>query len=95
MHEPDSIIHQPTRLKIMMLLSGLQNADFNFLLNTLKLTRGNLSAQMAKLEEAAYVEINKEFQGKIPRTTYSMTELGSKKLIEYWQVMDSIRNADK
>ena len=94
MYEPDAIIHQPTRLRIMMLLSGVNAADFNFLLNALKLSKGNLSAQMTKLEEAGYVEITKEFQGKIPRTTYSLTETGTRQLAQYWQVMDSIRNSD-
>lgn len=89
--DPDAIIHQPTRLRIMMLLSGLREADFNFLLNTLGLTRGNLSVQSAKLEEAGYVEIRKTFEGRIPRTTYRLTALGRQKLAEYWQAMDEIR----
>ena len=89
--EPDAVIHQPTRLRIMMLLSGLHEADFNFLLSTLGLTKGNLSGQSAKLEEAGYVEIQKAFQGKIPRTTYRLTELGRERLREYWAAMDEIR----
>ena len=89
--EPDAIVHQPTRLRIMMLLSGLQEADFNFLLTTLGLTKGNLSGQSAKLEAAGYVEIQKAFEGKIPRTTYRLTELGREKLGEYWAAMDEIR----
>ena len=89
--EPDPIVHQPTRLRIMMLLSGLQEADFNFLLNTLGLTKGNLSGQSAKLEDAGYVAIKKEFAGKIPKTTYTLTDLGREKLGEYWETMDRIR----
>lgn len=89
--DPDPLIHQPTRLRLMMLLSGLKEADFNFLLSTLGLTNGNLSAQSAKLEEAGYVEIRKTFEGKMPRTTYRLTALGKRKLAEYWQAMDQIR----
>ncbi len=89
--EPDAIVHQPTRLRIMMVLSGLDEADFNFLLGTLALTKGNLSAQSAKLEEAGYVKIRKEFDGKMPRTTYRLTALGREKLAEYWRVMDRLR----
>ena len=74
-----------------MLLSGLAEADFNFLLNTLGLTKGNLSGQAAKLEEAGYVAIKKEFAGKIPKTTYRLTDLGREKLGEYWRVMDEVR----
>jgi DNA-binding MarR family transcriptional regulator len=89
--EPDAIIHQPTRLRIMMLLSGVAEADFNFLLNTLGLTKGNLSAQSAKLEEAGYLEITKSFAGKIPRTTYRVSDLGRERLQEDWAAMDAIR----
>jgi DNA-binding transcriptional ArsR family regulator len=91
--DPDPIVHQPTRLRIMMLLSGLKEADFNFLLNTLGLTKGNLSVQSAKLEEAGYIEITKAFEGKIPRTTYRLAALGRQRLAEYWQAMDSIRTS--
>ena len=77
----------------MMLLSGLKQADFNFLLSTLGLTRGNLSVQSAKLEEAGYIEITKGFVGKISRTTYRLTDLGRQRLAEYWQAMDEIRTS--
>jgi len=89
--DPDAVIHQPTRLRILMLLSGLEEADFSFLLTTLGLTKGNLSAQSAKLEDAGYVQITKSFEGKIPKTTYRLTEVGREKLAEYWAAMDSIR----
>ena len=93
MSEPDPSIHQPARLRIMMLLSGIEQADFNFLLNTLALTKGNLSAHTSKLEEAGYIEISKKFNGKIPNTTYQLTRLGRERLAEYWQVIDGIRES--
>ena len=71
----------------------MAEADFNFLLNTLGLTKGNLSGQSNKLEEASYIEIRKSFEGKIPRTTYRLTALGRQRLAEYWQAMDDIRGA--
>ncbi len=91
MHEPDRNIHQPTRLRIMMLLSGVKEADFNFLLSALDLTNGNLSVQAGKLEEAGYIAISKRFEGKIPRTRYRLTDLGRRRLAAYWQEMDEIR----
>jgi DNA-binding transcriptional ArsR family regulator len=91
MLEPDPNIHQPTRLRIMMLLSGVQEADFKFLLSTLGLTNGNLSVQTGKLEKAGYLAISKSFEGKIPRTRYRLTDLGCKRLAGYWQEMDEIR----
>jgi len=93
MREPDPNIHQATRLRIMMLLSGVKEADFKFLLSALGVTNGNLSIQAGKLEEAGYIAISKSFQGKMPHTCYRLTNLGRKRLAEYWQQMDKIRAA--
>ncbi|MBD3291344.1 MAG: ArsR family transcriptional regulator [Armatimonadia bacterium] len=91
MAEVDSIIHQPTRLRIMMALLGVEEADFNFLQNALELTAGNLSAHAAKLEDAGLIEITKRFEGKTPVTTYRLTDEGRERLDEYWQAIDAIR----
>jgi len=89
--ELDAEVHQPTRLRILMLLSGVATADFNFLLNTLGLTKGNLSAHMSRLEEVGYVEVTKKFDGKIPNTSYRLTSLGKSRLKDYWRAIDEIR----
>ncbi len=91
MSEVDALIHQPTRLRIMMLLSGVQSADFTFLAGALALTKGNLSSHMNQLEKAGYVEVAKAFKGKIPNTSYTITPEGLKQLEAYWRVIDDIR----
>ena len=91
MTELDPNVHQPTRLRILMLLSGVNSADFNFLRTTLGLTNGNLSAHTQRLEEAAYITVNKTFEERMPRTTYTLTEVGREQLDEYWRTMDEIR----
>jgi DNA-binding transcriptional ArsR family regulator len=48
--EIDKIIHEPARLRIMMILAGVEQADFSFFVTTLGLTRGNLNRHMEKLE---------------------------------------------
>ena len=87
----DKIIHEPARLRIMMILSGIDGADFNFMLSTLEMTRGNLSSHMDRLERVGYVEVRKSFNGKIPHTDYALTESGRKALADYWAVLDQIR----
>ena len=72
----DRIVHEPARLMILALLHPLEEGDFTFLLRETGLTRGNLSAHLAKLEEAGYLDVQKGFQGRVPRTTYSLTEEG-------------------
>jgi len=50
--EIDPLIHAPTRLKIMAYLSIVESADFTFLMRQTGLTRGNLSVNLRKLEDA-------------------------------------------
>ena len=87
----DKIIHEPARLRIMMILTGIEQADFNFLLTTLSLTRGNLSRHVEKLECAGYLKVKKTFKGKVPNTSYQLTQEGSKALTQYWENLDAVR----
>jgi len=89
--ELDRIVHEPARLRIMMILSGIDTADFNFLLSSLGLTRGNLSRHIEKLELVGYVRVNKNFKGRIPNTSYQLTKKGFRALTQYWQELDAIR----
>ncbi len=91
MTEVDRIIHDPARLRIMTILSGVESADFNFFLSTLALTRGNLSTHMDRLEKSGYIRIMKSFNGKLPHTEYQITAEGRRALQTYWRAMDEIR----
>ena len=91
MKDLDRTIHEPARLRILMILSGVDVADFGFLLETLGLTKGNLSSHIDKLEKAGYVEVIKSFRGKFPHTEFSLTEEGRKALKAYWAELDEIR----
>lgn len=91
MSEVDRLIHEPARLRILTILSGVGAADFNFLLNTLGLTKGNLSSHMDKLEKAGYVEIIKSFNGRVPHTEFKLTKDGREALDQYWASLDAIR----
>ena len=91
MNDLDRTIHEPARLRILTILSGVDVADFNFLLETLGLTKGNLSSHMDRLEKAGYVEVNKSFQGKLPHTEFRLTAAGREALAAYWAGLDAIR----
>lgn len=91
----DRVIHEPARLRIVTILSGVEAADFNFLLATLGMTKGNLSSHMDRLEKAEYVEVIKSFRGKIPHTDYRLTEAGKTALKEHWAALDAIRDEGK
>ncbi len=91
MDDLDRTIHEPARLRILTVLSGVDEADFNFLLNTLGLTKGNLSSHMDRLEKAGFVNVVKSFNGRIPHTDFSITEEGTRALKKYWEELDAIR----
>jgi len=81
--DPDRVIHEPARLKIMSALSVLDCADFVYLMGETGLTRGNLSVQLRRLEAAGYLIVSKEFRGRIPRTIATMTDSGKKAFKDY------------
>ena len=86
MEQPDSIIHQPVRLKIMAALKPLLPADkleFVRLRAIVDATEGNLGAHITTLEEAGYISVEKDFDGKKPRTRVAMTKQGRKAFEAY------------
>jgi DNA-binding MarR family transcriptional regulator len=72
----DPIIHAPARLSVLTYLSVVESSDFVFLKNMTGLTWGNLSTHLSKLEEAGYVEIEKQFKDKKPQTMIRLTDEG-------------------
>jgi len=74
--ELDPILHSQVRLAIMSILIGVNTADFSYLLENIKTTKGNLSFQLNKLKKAEYIEIIKSFKGNYPHTNCNITEKG-------------------
>ena len=72
----DRLIHEPARLILMANLYVIEEADFLYLSRQTGLTAGNISSHMAKLAEAGYVEIDKGYSGRKPRTVYRLTKKG-------------------
>jgi DNA-binding HxlR family transcriptional regulator len=79
----DPLIHEAARLVIVSVLNECQTADFNFLLAATSLTRGNLSAHMARLVAAGYVDEKKEFLDRKPHTEYRLTRAGRRAFRAY------------
>lgn len=86
----DRVIHEPARLMLMAYLYVVDSADFLFLMRQTGLTRGNLSSHMSKLEAAGYVEVEKEFVAKIPRTMLKLTESGRNAFQKYRKSMKQL-----
>jgi DNA-binding MarR family transcriptional regulator len=91
MLEVDRTIHEPARLRILMILSGAESVSYNFLKTTLGLTNGNLGSHLDRLEKAGYISVRKSFQDRMPRTDYVLTQAGRSALADYWAVLDELR----
>jgi len=81
------VVHEPVRLAILKILTSAKEVDFNFLLTTLGLTKGNLATHINKLETADFIEVKKEFRGKMPHTSYRITKKGRRQFQKYWENM--------
>ena len=73
--EIDRLVHEPVRLMVMSLLYQTD------------LTWGNLSGHVSKLEEAGYLEVEKTFKGKRPKTTLKLSSQGKQAFRDYANTM--------
>lgn len=86
MDQPDEIIHQPLRLKILAALKALpdgERLEFVRLKAIVKATEGNLGAHISTLDTAGYIKVEKDFHNNRPRTRVSLTRAGRRSLQEY------------
>lgn len=83
----DRLVHEPARLAILSVLSGVEWAEFKMVETLTKLTKGNLSSHLGKLEEGGYVAIHKGYRGKVPLTTLAITKSGREALERYWELI--------
>ncbi|MGZ3376120.1 MAG: winged helix-turn-helix domain-containing protein [Phenylobacterium sp.] len=88
----DEVIHGRLRLGIMAFLSTAERADFTTLKARLQASDGNLSVHLRKLEDAGYVTIDKQFVGKKPLTTVTLTDPGRTAFIAYLDAMARLVN---
>jgi DNA-binding MarR family transcriptional regulator len=86
----DQVIHAPARLMILTYLYVVESADYVYLLRLTGLTWGNLATHLSKLEEARYIDIQKEFIGKKPHTAISLTQSGRMAFKNYKKSMQQV-----
>ena len=85
MEQPDSLIHQPVRLKIMAALKPLNGEQLEFvrLKKLVGATEGNLGAHIQTLADAGYVTVEKDFADNRPRTRIKLSKQGRKAFEDY------------
>ncbi|HEX4106165.1 MAG TPA: transcriptional regulator [Rhizomicrobium sp.] len=84
--QPDALIHQPMRLKVMAALKALPGAEqieFVRLRKIVDATEGNLGAHIQTLEQAGYIAVEKDFAQNRPRTRVKLTKSGRRAFEDY------------
>ncbi|HLY05522.1 MAG TPA: transcriptional regulator [Rhizomicrobium sp.] len=97
MEQPDATIHQPVRLKIMAALKALperEQIEFVRLKSLVGATEGNLGAHLATLEQAGYIDVEKDFDGRKPRTRVRLARAGRRAFEAYVDYLREIVDAN-
>lgn len=88
--EFDTLVHQPTRLRIFAYLHTNGETSFTDLVDALDVTEGNLSSHIQKLEDADCVNVEKQFVDRTPETTYELTDHGRSKFETHVRTLESL-----
>ncbi len=83
----DPVVHEPARLRVLVVLAMVDSADFMYLLRQAGLSRGNLSVQMSRLEDAGFVGATKRVVDGRVRTGYTLSPGGREALRSYRTAM--------
>lgn len=92
--ELDPLLHSQLRLSIISILISVESAEFSYLLEKCKASKGNLSIQLNNLKEAGYINIKKSFRNNYPLTTCSITKKGIEAFEEYVKTLKTYLNLD-
>ena len=91
----DRLIHERMRLGIVSALARNERLSFNELKHLMQTTDGNLSVHARKLEDAGYITCTKTFEGRVPKTDYSLTASGRRALERYLDHMEALIRATR
>jgi DNA-binding MarR family transcriptional regulator len=78
------------RLGIMSILMVNDSVDFLTLKEMLQVTDGNIASHVTALEKLQYIEIKKQFIGKKPNTSYSVTNTGRKAFTDHLDALEKL-----
>lgn len=86
----DKAFESRVRLGIMSVLTASGQSDFNTLKTMLGVSDGNLASHIRALEELGYIETQKQFIGRKPNTSYSVTETGKQAFSAHIEALTSL-----
>lgn len=93
-HQLDEVIHAPVRLSVMAALASADQITFGFLRDTVEVSDSLLSKHITILESAGYIEVVKGYEGKRPRTWFSLTAEGKAAFKRYRETLRQLIDGD-
>ncbi|RKT87639.1 DNA-binding transcriptional regulator, MarR family [Saccharopolyspora antimicrobica] len=88
--ELDPVIHSPVRFSVVAALSGVEQAEFRFIRDTVEVSDSALSQHVAALEQAGYVKVTKGRAGRRAKTWLALTESGRRAFTHHLAVLNRI-----
>jgi DNA-binding HxlR family transcriptional regulator len=70
----------------------VETCNFKALLDVTASSKGNLSIQLKKLNDAGLIKIEKYFQKSYPTTDYSITKKGKTSFEDFFKQLQSLKN---
>lgn len=89
-HQLDDLLTHGVRFSIMATLDGVDRAEFALVRDSVEISDSVLSKQVATLEEAGYVDVDKGRVGRRPRTWLRLTDTGRGVLAKHIGALQAI-----
>jgi DNA-binding transcriptional ArsR family regulator len=89
----DPVIHAPARLQIAALLSAVNEAEFGFVRDAVKVSDSVLSKHLSQMEDAGYVRLRKAPLGGRQRTWLSLTREGRRAFAAHVKALELLVQA--
>lgn len=86
----NKVFESRIRLGIMSILMVNEWVEFKEIKDLLNVTDGNLASHISALEKNDLIDVNKEFVGKKPRTTYNSTKLGRELFHKHLEALEAL-----
>lgn len=88
----NKVFDSRVRLGIMSVLVVNDSADFNTIKELLDITDGNLASHLKALEKEEIILVKKQFVGRKPNTSYSVTDTGRKAFQAHIDALEKLIN---
>lgn len=86
----NKLLESRIRLGIMSLLMINEKMDYNSMKDSLNISDGNLANHIWALEREKYISVKKSFEGRKPKTVYSVTAGGKKAFRDHLDALEKL-----